>query len=207
VGKRRDRGWALAERVAPHLQPGDILFLDIGNLLYREVAYASSSWTSHVGICFRDEGGNWVVAESTVPRSRIAPLERYLGKTADERIAVRRLRGGLEHEQVTRLRAAAEARLGRPYHLGFNFDSNWLFCSKFVYEVYREALGVEVGRMQAFRELFTAHPNPRLWFWRVWYFGSIPWGRRTLTPESQYSDPQLETVLEIAVPQRRTSTL
>jgi cell wall-associated NlpC family hydrolase len=200
MARRQERGWALAERVAPELEPGDILFLDISNILYREVARATSSWTSHVGICFRDEDGGWLVAESTVPRSRIVPLERYLAKTAQERIAVRRLHGGLSDEQVRRLRVAAESRLGRPYHLGFDFDSRRLFCSKFVYEVFKEALDIEVGRMQDFRKLFTTHPDPRLWFWRIWYFGRIPWGRRTVTPESQYSDPRLETVLEIAVP-------
>jgi hypothetical protein len=190
------RDTELAETIAPSLRDGDLVFLAIDNPLYREVARATSSWTSHVGLAFREADG-WHVAESTVPRSRTTPLDNYLGKTANRRVAVRRLRDTLDRPAVERLRDQAQALMGRWYHLGFDYDSSWLFCSKFVYEVYRGALGREIGRVQTFEQLLSEHPSPALWFWRFWYFGRIPWRRRTVTPESQYRDPNLETVLEL----------
>jgi hypothetical protein len=33
-------------------------------------------------------------------------------------------------------------------------------------------------------------------FWRVWYFGSIPWQRETVTPASVLHTPGLRTVFD-----------
>jgi hypothetical protein len=43
-----------------------------------------------------------------------------------------------------------------------------------VYDVYKNALGVEVGNLQTFRQLLAENPNVTLTFWRLWYFGFIP---------------------------------
>lgn len=86
--------------------------------------------------------------------------------------------------------------MGRLYGLGFDFDSRWMYCSKFVHRIYREALGLDLGRIQTFRELLDENPGANLNFWRFWYFGRIPWERRTLTPESLYQDEQLFTAFE-----------
>jgi hypothetical protein len=84
--------------------------------------------------------------------------------------------------------------MGRWYHLGFNYDSRRMFCSKFVHEVFREALGVEIGTVQTFGELLECKPDQALGFWKLWFFGRIPWTRRTVTPASQLASPLLQAV-------------
>ncbi len=186
---------AVRARLEPLLQEGDLIFLDTDRYLFKRVAEATGGWTSHVGTVFREAGG-WVVYESTFPLSRRTPLAAYLRRTTGARLAVMRLEGGLDGAQRERLRAAAARRLGRLYHWGFDLDSRRQFCSKYVHEVFREALGVTLGRVETFDGLMRRNPRRARRFWRLWYLGRIPLGRRTLSPQSLLEDPRLEAVLE-----------
>lgn len=173
---------------------GDLVFLDIPNVLFRKVAAGTNTWTSHVGIVFKDDNGDWIVAESTVPLSRNTPLCDFLRRSSKFNFEIRRLARPLTPDEIEGLRATAWDLLNRFYDFGFNFDSDRLFCSKFVYLTF-ESIGIQVGRPQTFRELLEDNPEVSLAFWRFWFFGSIPWERRTVTPASQLNDPKFLTIL------------
>jgi cell wall-associated NlpC family hydrolase len=176
------------------LQVGDLVFIRVANFLYRRVADATRSWTSHVGMIDHRAGAEWIVAESTVPWSRYGSLTRFLRRSQSGQHAIMRLKTPLDAAAQARLQAAARKRMGRWYHFGFDLDSRHQFCSKFVYEVYRDALGVSLGTIESFRELLTSNPNSPLTFWKVWFLGRIPWERRTITPSSQYASDLLQPV-------------
>ncbi len=178
------------------LQVGDIVFIRVANFLYRRVAEATLSWTSHVGMVHHRKNGVWMIAESAVPRSRYCSLPRFIRRSQDGMVSIKRLRESPDAAAQTRLAAAAASRMGLWYHLGFKLDSKMQFCSKFVHEVYREALGVDVGTVETFRQLLSKDPSKPLTFWRCWFLGRIPWDRRTVTPGSQYESPLLTTVYE-----------
>ena len=173
---------------------GDIVFLAIPQLLYRCVAAATGSPASHVGIAFEEAGGKWLVAESTIPVVTYTPLDDFLAKTDRGWVAVRRLKGGLGEEQEGALRQACDLELGKYYHQGFRYDSPRQFCSKFVYDAYRSALGIEVGEIETFADLLARNPAGSKTFWRLWFFGFIPWHRKTVTPASLLRSEALEPV-------------
>jgi len=176
------------------LQIGDIVFIRIANFLYRRVAEATGGWISHVGLIDRREGDEWIVAESTFPWSCYTPLTKFLRRSEKGRCAVMRLKSPADGKGEKRLQAEVKSRLGKMYHLGFDFDSKLQFCSKFVYEVYREALGVKIGAVETFRDLLNKQPESPQTFWKFWFLGRIPWDRRTITPESQYRSEVLHSV-------------
>jgi hypothetical protein len=179
-----------------NLQIGDIVFIRIANFLYRRVAEATQSWTSHVGMIVERRGSEWIVAESAVPRSRYCPLSRFLKRSEAGQCSIKRLKTPLDAGALERLQAGAARRMGKWYHLGFKLDSSRQFCSKFIYEIYQEALGVKIGTLESFRQLLGKNPNNPLLFWKVWFCGWIPWERQTITPASQYESELLETVYE-----------
>lgn len=183
------------EAVKNVVAEGDLIFLDIPMQLFREVASGTNSWTSHVGIVFLDGNGKWIVSESKVPLSKDTPLCDYIKASSKFRFEVKRLNRPLDKNEIFKMRSSAQSLLGQWYHLGFQLDSNRLFCSKLVYLVY-ESIGVKIGKIQTFKELLEENPNASLAFWRAWYFGSIPWERRTITPASQLRDEKLYTVLD-----------
>lgn len=167
------------------LQPGDLVFISVINPLYRHVAAVTKSKATHVGIAFRDAQKGWMIAESTVPFAKFTPLNKFLARSHDNWVAVRRLHTGLPSEQLMQLRAACDARMGTVYELGFRYDSPRLFCSKLAYDAYLEATGIEIGLLEPFSDLLKKYPDQSLRFWQLWFFGHIPWSRRTVTPASQ----------------------
>ena len=189
----------LTETEREPLQSGDLAFISVRSPFYRQVAATCGSWDSHVGIIFREPDGSLVVAESRVPLSCYTTLDCFLARSAGGRFCIRRLRTGLTPEQVHRLRAEADRRMGKIYHLGFDFDSNRAFCSKLVYESFRDALGLEVGRLETFQELFRRNPAAPMGFWRLWFLGFIPWQRRTVTTTSQLRSPHWQTILAAGI--------
>jgi len=182
--------------VTEDLQIGDIVFIRVANFLYRRVADATCSWISHVGMIHRHDGNEWIIAESGVPRSRFCPLTRFLRRSQGGRCAVMRLRTPLDATAQRRLQEEAGRRMGQRYHLGFDLDSGRQFCSKFIYEVYKDALGVPSGTIMSFRELLDRNPTSPLTFWKFWFLGRIPWDRRTITPQSQNECELLQPVYE-----------
>ena len=179
--------------IRAQLREGDIVFTRIDNWLYRKVAEASKAWTTHVGIAIK-ENGNWLVAESTIPLSKKTEFCDFLGRTANGQYSVRRLRVG--QLDLAKLKNSIDANMYRPYDLHFDFDSTWLFCSKFVYEAYLSAAGVEIGRIETLGDLRAANPEADQTFWEYWFLGNVPWQQRTVTPQSQYEDAKLVTVSE-----------
>ncbi len=67
------------------------------------------------------------------------------------------------------------ARLNKFYHTGFKYESSRQFCSKFVFDIYKEALCIPVGDIETFEELLHSNPDAKLTFWKFWFLGSIPW--------------------------------
>ncbi len=181
----------------PQLADGDLLFTRLRNPFGRRIAEASASWTSHVGIAFRDPASGWRVAESRIPLSGYSPLAAFLARSEDCGVMVRRPRSPLRPEQLAALRREAESRFSLWYDTGFKYDRpRRAFCSKFAYDVYREAIGIEIGQRESFRELLMRNPESQLGFWRAWYFGRIPWNRVTVTPASQLESPLLVDVYD-----------
>ena len=178
------------------LESGDVLFTSIPNFLYRRVAQATGSQTSHVGIAFYDPDAGWLVAESAVPTVRYSTLANFISRSDKGWLVIRRMRGGLSAQQVEALRKECDARMGKLYHLGFHYLSSRQFCSKFVYDTYLAAVGVEIGTLESFRTLLNSQPDTPLLFWRLWFLGRIPWSRLTVTPASLLRSDKLETVWE-----------
>ena len=177
-------------------QPGDIIFIRISNFLYRRVAAVTGSWTSHVGMIYSKTDSECLVAESAVPLSKLCPLDKFISRSENNQFGLKRLNKNLLPDQVEALKLSADERLGKLYHLGFKYDSPRLYCSKFIYDIYKEVLDLEIGKIETMQDLLNSNPNTPQLFWKLWYRGKIPWRQRIITPASQYDSPYLDTVLE-----------
>lgn len=182
--------------LSTQVQVGDVIFIRVPMRPFKEVADATLSWVNHVGIVVTVDGDEPLVAESTFPLSRFTPFSRFVLRSEGRRVAVSRLRDPLTTQQHWQLYQAAQKRLGVLYDTGFNLHSGRQFCSKFVREVLAEATGLHVGEIESFSTLLRRNPEARLGFWKVWYFGRIPWHRETVTPASLLDSPALKPVFD-----------
>ncbi len=182
------------------LKSGDIVFIATPSPLYRRIARATGSKASHVGIVFEGPQGGWMVAESAVPVSRYRPLNKFLGRSDEDWFVVRRLKRELTPAEVTALRAACDARVGRWRRPRFKDESKRMFSSKFVHEVYQQALGVDIAEVETFSELLRRDPQESPGFWKLWFLGFLAWQRKTVTPAGQLQSQKLTTVWRSSSP-------
>ncbi len=179
------------------LQVGDLVFIRVHALPFAKVAEATNSWTNHVGVVTDTRGPEPEISESALPRSRRTSLARFVARSEGGRVAVMRLNATLTDAQREAVKQAATARMGVFYDTGFDLHSKHReFCSRFAREVLFEAAGAEVGEVETFAHLLQRNPSAGLGFWRVWYFGAIPWQRETVTPASQLQSTQLHPVFD-----------
>jgi hypothetical protein len=178
------------------LAVGDIVFTRIGAYPFRKVAEATGTWTNHVGIVLDVSGTDPVIGESRFPFSGTTTLSRFVARSAGGRVAVMRLPTPLTSAQQAAIVAAAAQREHVFYDTGFNMHSHRQFCSRYVREVLQQGAGVDVGAVENFETLLAHAPQADVGFWRVWYFGSIPWQRETVTPASVLHSPGLMTIFD-----------
>jgi hypothetical protein len=188
----------LAQSVPPAMAVGDVIFIRVSAKPFREVAAATNSWTNHVGIVLAVDGKEPLIGESTFPFTRTTPLSKFIRRSENKRYAIARVKTKLSHEQQQRLVASAMRRTGVFYDTGFDLHSKRQFCSRYVREVLAEATDVQVGEVQTFTDLLNQQPGVNLSFWKVWYFGDIPWERETVTPASLLRSPELQLVFDNA---------
>ena len=187
-----------AAALRPALAVGDVVFIRVAAKPFREVGAATNSWTNHVGIVIGMDGNEPLIGESTFPFSRTTRLSKFIARSQNGRYAVARLRTALSPDQQQGVALAAKRRNGIFYDTGFDLHSKRQFCSRYVREVLAEATGVQVGEVQTFVDLLQQQPGVDLSFWKVWYFGNIPWERATVSPASVLQSPQLQLIYESA---------
>jgi hypothetical protein len=175
---------------------GDIVFIRIGGPIFARVAATTQSWTSHVGVIVDYQQGDWIVAESGIPLVRKTPLRKFIGHSEDHEFSIRRLRITPTDEQKRVMLKFANSQLGKPYSLGFNLESQQTFCSKFVHDDVYVSTQQSIGEVETFDHLLHSNPDAPLTFWRIWFFGFIPWQRTTITPASELNSPLLRTVIQ-----------
>lgn len=178
------------------LRAGDVVFIHVTPLPFEKVSEATKSWINHVGVVIDVSGSEAIVAESTFPFSRTTPVSKFVARSEHGRVAVGRLTTPPNDEQAKAISVASRSRMGIFYDTGFNLHSRRQYCSRFVREVLREATGVELGDVESFGTLLASNPDTDLGFWRLWFFGRIPWARKTVTPASLYRSEQLNPVFD-----------
>jgi len=178
------------------LQIGDVVFIRIAKPPFTKVADTTSSWTNHVGIVADVSGNEPVIAESRVPLSGETSWSKFVRRSDKGRVAVTRLPAPLDAQQQHKLKDAVAARRGIMYDSGFDLHSNRQFCSRYVREVLDEAVGVKLGKVENFSTLLQHNPQADQTFWKVWYFGNIPWQRETVTPASLLKDGKMRVVFD-----------
>lgn len=182
--------------LAPSVAVGDVVFTRIPFAPFTRITEVTGGWANHVGVVIDISGDQPLIAESKVPLSKITPLSSFVRRSDHGRVAVLRPAEPLSSAQQARLREAVDARLGRYYDTGFNLGSSRQFCSRFVREVLAESTGVVYGDEQRFADLLATNPQADQRFWQLWFFGSIPWQRITVTPEAMRRDPRLHVVFD-----------
>lgn len=190
------QGTTNLKQLAAMLEVGDVVFIHVPVLLFKKISSTTESWTNHVGIVVDVSGKEPIVGESRIPLSGTTTLSHFVGRSDAGRVEVRRLNTPLTVQQKNNVLLAAKKRSRILYDTGFNLHSNRQFCSRYVREILEEATGISAGKVENFKTLLKNNPNTDLKFWKIWYFGNIPWERETISPGSLLKSEAMYTLFE-----------
>lgn len=173
------------------LKIGDVVFIHIPFPPFCNISKNTGCWANHVGVVYDiKNNGDVIIAESKIPTVAKTRLPLFLLKAKNKEMRVYRCHE-LNSEEIVKIQVAIDKYIGIKYDLGFDYDSNKMYCSKFVKTVIGESLGVDIGEKETLKEIFSNNSTVSLMFWKLWFVGKIPWSRSTVTPKSVFEDVQL----------------
>lgn len=180
----------------PGFQDGDIIFHTSTSSQSEALRRAMDSPYTHMGIIFVESEGP-VVLEAVGPVKR-TPLAEWIKRGEGGRFVVKRLahaQGRLTSDAIGRLKEVGDRYAGRPYDPFFEWSDERIYCSELVWKMYKEALGLEIGELETFRDFDLSDPvvSKKL----EERFGTrIPLDEKVISPASMFESDRLMTVFD-----------
>lgn len=177
-----------------NLEVGDIVFTHIPFPPFCNISEATETFANHVGVVTGFDGDKIIVSESRVPFSTTTTLDAFIKRSKNFKFEVYRVKRSLTEAEKAIVTKSASEKQNILYNTTYDINRRGSFCSKFVRDVLFEATGEEIGKIEDLQQILNANPKASLTFWKIWFFGRIPWARRTVTPKSLIVDEKLEKV-------------
>ena len=136
---------------------GDIIFQTSRSAQSVAIQRATRSPYSHVGVIFMRDGKPFVF--EAIATVRYTPLASWIARGEGGRYIVKRTKVELNSAQIAKLRSSAKSFEGKPYDSYFEWSNQRIYCSELVWKLYRQALGLELGRLQKLREFELDDPR------------------------------------------------
>jgi uncharacterized protein YycO len=178
------------------LLDGDIIFQSSKSGQSYAVQLATHSPYSHVGLVYIIDGSYWVY--EAVQPVRLTPLSNWIHHGDGGHYIVKRLKNRdrvLTSEKVQEMKAIGKRFNGLDYDLHFGWSDDRMYCSELVWKIYHEALGIDVGQLQALREFDLTHPVVKEIVERR-YGDNVPLDETVISPAAIFASDKLVTVQE-----------
>jgi len=179
----------VAVALSAQLRDGDIIFHQSRSAQSRAIQLATKSAYSHMGLLFH-RGGRWFVYDAVGP-VKYTPLEDWIARGNGGHFVVKRLR---TPAPAARLRAVGEKYRSKPYDFYFEWSNQRIYCSELVWKVFKEAAGVEVGRLQRLRDFDLSSPEVRAKLAER-YGVHVPLDEPVISPAAMFDSDKLIEVL------------
>jgi hypothetical protein len=180
----------------PEFQDGDIIFHTSTSSQSEALRLAMGSRYTHMGVVFIERDGA-VVLEAVGPVKR-TPLSEWIKRGEDGKFVVKRLsdaQAQLTSDAIARLKEAGARYAGRPYDLQFRWSDERMYCSELVWKMYKEALDLEIGEIETFRDFSLSDPTVARKLEER--FGArIPLDEKVVSPASMFESERLVTVYD-----------
>lgn len=135
------------------LQDGDIIFQNSLSGQSEAISLATHSPYTHCGIVYKKDDAFWV--HEAVQPVKITPLKVWIKRGEGGHYVVKRLRNAqevLSTAVIRRMQEIGRGYMGKDYDLTFDWSDTRIYCSELVWKVYKQATGLQVGRLQQLRD-------------------------------------------------------
>lgn len=176
------------------LQSGDIIFQTSESSQSNAIQLATHSPYSHCGIIFKYDKDYFVYEASS--KVRELALDRWIEQGKDQAFVVKRLKDAeniLTPENVKKLHKAKDTFYQKDYDQYFNWSNDQIYCSELIWKMYRDALGIEIGKLQLLKEFDFKDPVVGKLL-KERYGDNIPYNDTVVSPASIFNSDILTGV-------------
>jgi len=176
---------------ASEIKDGDIIFIQNPSGQGKAIQLATKSKYTHVGIVFY-ENGKPMVYHAVQPVS-VNTLEEFKEMSSDGKYEIKHLKDQsvLTKETVAKMLKEAKALLGTNYDIYFAWDDKELYCSEFVWKIYKKYTKLEIGKLKPLKDFSLEAPQVKEIMKRR-YGNTIPLEEKMISPGDMYESGLLE---------------
>jgi len=176
------------------LQNGDIIFQSSKSNQSRAVELATRSPYSHMGIIYIKENKPYVYEASNVVK--LTEFKTWVKRGKKSKYEIKRLKNHsalLNEEKMEKLYEAGKKYQGKSYDLYFEWSDDKIYCSELVWKIYRDALGIEIGKLTYLKDFdLTSNEVKKKLSER--YGNKIPEDELVISPDNMYKSELLELI-------------
>lgn len=185
--------WLGPKDTTPYnLQPGDILFQNMGSAQSLAIEKATDSPYTHVGIYF-EKDGKPMVLEAVGP-VKYTPLKTWINQGQNQHFVAKRVKDiNLTTARAERLRKAGEKYLGIAYDSFFEWSNKRIYCSELIWKMYHESLSIEIGKKRPWQDYDLSHPEVKR-ILRQRFGNKIPTTEPAVAPSDMFESELLTEV-------------
>lgn len=179
----------------PELKDGDMIFQTSQSVQCEAVRIATNSKFSHCGIIYIINNQPFVY--EAVQPVKITPFNEWIQHGENNSFVVKRLKNSsvLTKETLLKMKKVGETMLGKDYDLYFEWSDNKIYCSEYIWKIYKNGAGIELCKTQKLKDfnLNNEHVKTIL---AERYGNNIPLNETVVSPESIEKSDILETVVD-----------
>jgi hypothetical protein len=183
-------------RLKSTLENGDIIFQTSKSNQSRAIQIATNSKYSHMGIIYW-QGVNLYVYEAA-QHVKLTELSTWIDRGENRKCVVKRLVNSktiLTPVNLAKMKSVGNKFLNKDYDLYFEWSDEKIYCSELVWKIYKEALNIEIGRLEKLRDFNLDSPMVREKM-NERYDDKIPLDEVVISPSSMFNSDKLKLVIE-----------
>ena len=177
-----------------HLKNGDIIFQTSQSSQSKAIQYATGSKFSHMGIIYFQNDKPYVY--EAIQPVKLTALDKWIQRGEKGQYIVKRLKNSeqiLKPDVLSKMKQVGEKYRGKDYDLYFGWSDERIYCSELIWKIYKEALNLEIGKLQKITDFDLSHPLVKAKL-KERYGNNIPLDEPAISPANMFNSDLLETV-------------
>lgn len=149
-----------------------------------------------MGIIYK-QGINIFVYEAIQP-VKLTPLNEWIKRGKNGHFVIKRIKNSeniLTQEAITKMQQIGEKFIGKDYDLFFEWSDSKIYCSELVWKVYKEAVGLEIGKLEKLGDFNLTDEAVKQKLYER-YGENIPKDELVISPANMYNSDKLITVFK-----------
>lgn len=175
---------------------GDIVFQTTQSAQCKAVQLATHSPYSHCGIVFKEDN-KFFVYEAVQP-VKITPIDEWIKHGKENKIVVKRLKNAdsiLTKYVVEKMKVYAKQFMGKNYDIYFEWSNDRIYCSEYVWKIYKNGANVEVGILKKLKDFDLTSKEVKQ-IMKERYGNNIPYQETVISPADMYNSTLLVDILK-----------